>query len=170
METVPKAKGNLEKMCRALEDQLSELKTRRKTAAAVNDLTAQEARLQTESGEYSRQLDEKDTLVSQPPRGKQAFTQQIEELKRQLEEEIKAKSALAHALSRPAMTVTCCGNSTRGAGSKAELQRAMSKAQHEVAQWRTKYETDAIRARRSWRRLRRSWPSVCRMPRNMWKP
>ncbi len=27
---------------------------------------------------------------------------------------------------------------------KAELQRAMSKANSEVAQWRTKYETDAI--------------------------
>lgn len=40
-------------------------------------------------GEYSRQLDEKDSLVSQLSRGKQAFTQQIEELKRQLEEEIK---------------------------------------------------------------------------------
>ena len=27
---------------------------------------------------------------------------------------------------------------------KAELQRALSKANAEVAQWRTKYETDAI--------------------------
>lgn len=27
---------------------------------------------------------------------------------------------------------------------KAELQRSMSKANSEVAQWRTKYETDAI--------------------------
>lgn len=27
---------------------------------------------------------------------------------------------------------------------KAELQRGMSKANAEVAQWRTKYETDAI--------------------------
>jgi myosin protein heavy chain len=40
-------------------------------------------------GEYSRQLDEKDALVSQLSRSKQATTQQIEELKRQLEEETK---------------------------------------------------------------------------------
>lgn len=40
-------------------------------------------------GEFSRQLDEKEALVSQLSRGKQAFTQQIEELKRQLEEEVK---------------------------------------------------------------------------------
>lgn len=36
-------------------------------------------------------MEEKDTLISQLSRGKQAFTQQIEELKRQLEEEIKVK-------------------------------------------------------------------------------
>lgn len=40
-------------------------------------------------GELSRQVEEKDSLISQLSRSKQAFTQQIEELKRQLEEEIK---------------------------------------------------------------------------------
>jgi len=40
-------------------------------------------------GEYSRQVEEKDALISQLSRGKQAFTQQVEELKRHLEEEIK---------------------------------------------------------------------------------
>ena len=40
-------------------------------------------------GEFGRQLEEKEALVSQLTRGKQAFTQQIEELKRQIEEEVK---------------------------------------------------------------------------------
>ncbi len=31
---------------------------------------------------------------------------------------------------------------------KAELQRGMSKANSEVAQWRTKYETDAVQPHR----------------------
>ena len=43
------------------------------------------------SGEFSRQLEEKEALVSQLTRGKQAFTQQIEELKRHVEEEVKVK-------------------------------------------------------------------------------
>lgn len=34
-------------------------------------------------------MEEKDALISQLSRGKQGFTQQIEELKRHLEEEIK---------------------------------------------------------------------------------
>lgn len=40
-------------------------------------------------GEFSRQLEEKEALVSQLTRGKQAYTQQIEELKRHVEEEVK---------------------------------------------------------------------------------
>lgn len=41
------------------------------------------------SGEFGRQLEEKEALVSQLTRGKQAYTQQIEELKRHIEEEVK---------------------------------------------------------------------------------
>uniref|UniRef100_A0A5G2Q7D6 Myosin, heavy chain 1, skeletal muscle, adult n=1 Tax=Sus scrofa TaxID=9823 RepID=A0A5G2Q7D6_PIG len=149
METVSKAKGNLEKMCRTLEDQLSELKTKEEEQQRlINDLTAQRARLQTESGEYSRQLDEKDTLVSQLSRGKQAFTQQIEELKRQLEEEIKVNFLLVAYWSLGTKhhfkDIKLRDQSLCSQEAKAELQRAMSKANSEVAQWRTKYETDAI--------------------------
>lgn len=41
------------------------------------------------SGEMSRQLEEKDSLMSHLTRGKQAYVQQIEELKRQNEEDVK---------------------------------------------------------------------------------
>lgn len=43
------------------------------------------------AGEFGRQLEEKEALVSQLTRGKQAFTQQVEELKRQIEEEVKVR-------------------------------------------------------------------------------
>uniref|UniRef100_A0AAZ1XJV5 Myosin heavy chain, fast skeletal muscle-like n=1 Tax=Oreochromis aureus TaxID=47969 RepID=A0AAZ1XJV5_OREAU len=98
MEAVTKAKGNLEKMCRTLEDQLSELKAKNdENVRQLNDINAQKARLQTEN-ELSHQLEEKEALISQLTRGKQAFTQQIEELKRHVEEEVKPKNALAHAV------------------------------------------------------------------------
>ncbi len=45
--------------------------------------------MQISKGEFGRQLEEKEALVSQLTRGKQAFTQQIEELKRHIEEEVK---------------------------------------------------------------------------------
>ena len=42
-------------------------------------------------GELSRQLDEKEALISQLTRGKLTYTQQLEDLKRQLEEEVKVR-------------------------------------------------------------------------------
>uniref|UniRef100_A0A669Q6A0 Myosin heavy chain 2 n=1 Tax=Phasianus colchicus TaxID=9054 RepID=A0A669Q6A0_PHACC len=146
MESVSKAKANLEKMCRTLEDQLSELKTKEEqNQRMINDLNTQRARLQTETGEYSRQAEEKDALISQLSRGKQGFTQQIEELKRHLEEEIKAKNALAHALQSARHDCELLREQyEEEQEAKGELQRVLSKANSEVAQWRTKYETDAI--------------------------
>lgn len=50
------------------------------------------------TGELSRQLEEKETITLQMSRSKQAITQQIEELKRQLEEEIKVVLTTEHVL------------------------------------------------------------------------
>uniref|UniRef100_A0A8C1PQW7 Myosin-7B n=1 Tax=Cyprinus carpio TaxID=7962 RepID=A0A8C1PQW7_CYPCA len=146
MEAVAKAKANLEKMCRTLEDQASELKSKNdEFVRQLNDLNAQKARLQTENGEFGRQLEEKEALVSQLTRGKQAYTQQIEELKRHIEEEVKAKNALAHAVQSARHDCDLLREQyEEEQEAKAELQRGMSKANSEVAQWRTKYETDAI--------------------------
>lgn len=82
----------------------------------IHDLSSQRARLQAENGEVlfnhiwtiwrrsssifsllfsaaemSRQLEEKESLISQLTRGKQAFLQQIEELEIFYEEEVKGK-------------------------------------------------------------------------------
>uniref|UniRef100_A0A087YKL5 Myosin heavy chain, fast skeletal muscle-like n=1 Tax=Poecilia formosa TaxID=48698 RepID=A0A087YKL5_POEFO len=146
MESTAKAKVNMEKMCRSLEDQLSELKTKNdEHIRQLNEINSHKARLVSENGEISRQLEEKESLVSQLTRGKQAFMHQIEELKRHLEEEVKAKNALAHAVQSSRHDCDLLREQyEEEQEAKAELQRAMSKANSEVAQWRTKYETDAI--------------------------
>ncbi|XP_064172521.1 myosin heavy chain, fast skeletal muscle-like isoform X2 [Anguilla rostrata] len=146
MEAIAKSKIILEKMCRTLEDQLAEVKTKsEENYRQISDLTTQKARLQTENGEFGRQLEEKECLISQLMRAKQAFTQQIDELKRQIEEESKAKNALAHALQSARHDCDLLREQfEEEQEAKAELQRGMSKANSEVAQWRTKYETDAI--------------------------
>ncbi|KAE8298516.1 Myosin heavy chain, fast skeletal muscle [Larimichthys crocea] len=146
MEAVAKSKANLEKMCRTLEDQLSELKTKNdEHVRQLNDIVVQRARLQTENGEISRQLEEKEALISQLTRSKQAYTQQIEELKRHVEEEVKSKNALAHAVQSSRHDCDLLREQyEEEQEAKCELQRAMSKANSEVAQWRAKYETDAI--------------------------
>uniref|UniRef100_A0A673FYS7 Myosin-7 n=1 Tax=Sinocyclocheilus rhinocerous TaxID=307959 RepID=A0A673FYS7_9TELE len=98
-----------------------------------------------ERHEYARRLEEKESLISQLTRGKNSFSQQLEDLKRQLDEEIKAKNALAHALQSARHDTDLLREQfEEEQEAKAELQRSMSKANTEVAQWRAKYETDAI--------------------------
>lgn len=125
------------------------------------------------AGELSRLLEEKESLISQLSRGKALATQSLEELRRQLEEEnkvgwpwaatecwgqghragptlrslcsLQAKSALAHAVQ--ALRHDCDllrEQHEEEAEAQAELQRLLSKANAEVAQWRSKYEADAI--------------------------
>ena len=58
---------------------------------------------------------------------------------------VQAKSALAHALQSARHDCDLLREQyEEEQEGKAELQRALSKANSEVAQWRTKYETDAI--------------------------
>ncbi|XP_061426070.1 myosin heavy chain, skeletal muscle, adult-like [Lethenteron reissneri] len=146
LEQVTKAKVNLEKLCRTIEDQLAEVKTKEEEQIrSINDINTQRARLLAENGELSRKLEEKEVLVVQLSRGKLSYTQQVEDLKRQLEEEIKAKNALAHAVQSARHDCDLLREQfDEEQEAKGELQRAMSKANAEVAQWRTKYETDAI--------------------------
>ncbi|NWX93972.1 MYH6 protein, partial [Nothoprocta pentlandii] len=170
MEQLVKAKVGMEKLCRTLEDQVSEHRAKlEEMQRTLNDTSTQRAKLQTENGgnpvpqpplppvsqvlkpyltstgELSRQLEEKEALISQLTRGKQSYTQQMEDLKRQLEEEAKAKNALAHALQSARHDCDLLREQyEEEMEAKAELQRSLSKANSEVAQWRTKYETDAI--------------------------
>uniref|UniRef100_A0A8C5P7D3 Myosin heavy chain n=1 Tax=Leptobrachium leishanense TaxID=445787 RepID=A0A8C5P7D3_9ANUR len=146
MEQIAKSKAISEKLCRTYEDQLNETKAKLdETTRQVNDLTSQKGRLQTENGEFSRLLEEKECLINQLSRGKSSFTQQIDELRRQLEEETKAKNALAHALQSSRHDCDLLREQfDEEQEAKAELQRSLSKGNAEVALWRNKYETDAI--------------------------
>ena len=59
--------------------------------------------------------------------------------------DFKAKNALAHGVQSARHDCDLLREQfEEEQEAKAELQRGMSKANSEVAQWRTKYETDAI--------------------------
>ncbi|KAL6488974.1 hypothetical protein MHYP_G00027150 [Metynnis hypsauchen] len=131
---------NLQRVKQKLEKEKTELKLE------LDDVVSNMEQIaKAKVGELSRQLEEKDSLVSQLTRSKQSYTQQIEDLKRQLEEEVKAKNALAHAVQSARHDSDLLREQfEEEQEAKAELQRSLSKANSEVAQWRTKYETDAI--------------------------
>merc|ERR1712088_628402 len=90
-------------------------------------------------------MGEKEQLIAQLTRTKNSATQNCDELKRALEEESKAKAALAHTVQASRHDNDLLREQyEEEQEAKAELQRALSKANAEVANWRTKYETDAI--------------------------
>ncbi len=112
---------------------------------------------------------------------------------------LQAKNALAHAVQSARHDCDLLREQfEEEQEAKAELQRSMSKANSEVAQWRTKYETDAIQRTEEleeakyelWFSLKdtnmflggfsitvfrscyigRNWLSVCRMQRKLLRP
>uniref|UniRef100_A0A8C9SKF6 Myosin-16-like n=1 Tax=Scleropages formosus TaxID=113540 RepID=A0A8C9SKF6_SCLFO len=92
-----------------------------------------------------RQLEEAENRVSQMNRAKTLFTSQNEELKKQLEEEIKAKAAMASTLGTMRQDCELLKEQLEEEQeSKMELQRQVSKLNSEVTHWRTRYEADAI--------------------------
>ena len=146
VETITKNKLSFEKMCRNLEDQLHESKSKQdEYAREINELNSIRGRLQADNQENSRQVEEKEQLISQLSRTKNTQAQQLEEFKRNFDEESKAKSALAHAVQAARHDNELIREQfEEEQEAKGDLQRSLSKANTEVAQWRNKYETDAI--------------------------
>ncbi|KAJ8272909.1 hypothetical protein GJAV_G00094870 [Gymnothorax javanicus] len=130
---------------------------RKKQADSVADLGEQidnlqrvKQKLEKEKSELRLELDDvvsnmEQIIKTKLTRVKQSNSQLVEDLKRQLEEEVKAKNALAHAVQSARHDSDLLREQyEEEQEAKAELQRSLSKANTEVAQWRTKYETDAI--------------------------
>ncbi|XP_057244937.1 myosin heavy chain, skeletal muscle-like, partial [Malurus melanocephalus] len=97
--------------------------------------------------ELGEQLDNLQRVKQKLEKEKSELKLELDDLSANMEQLIKAKAknALAHAL----QSARHDGDLLREqyeeeTEAKAELQRALSKANSEVAQWRTKYETDAI--------------------------
>lgn len=111
----------------------------------LNDTNTQRACAQADSAEFGRKLGEREALVTQLQRTKYSFSQNAGELKKQLEEENKARNALAHAFQSSRHDCDLLREQyDEEQEAKHELQQGLSKANAEVAQWRTKSETDAI--------------------------
>lgn len=146
VESLTRAKGAAEKLCRSYEDQMNESRNRADDLQRqLTEASAQKARSLTETAEYSQRLEERDALIGQLQRSKVGLTQNSEDLKRQLEEESKARVGLAHAVQASRHDCSLLREQLEEEQeARAELQRALSKANSQVAQWRAKYETDAV--------------------------
>ncbi|KAM4736836.1 myosin-7-like [Anableps anableps] len=146
VEQLSRAKGAMEKMCRVYEDQLNESRSRAdELQRQLAEVSAQKARALTETVEYGRRLEEREVLIGQLQRSKASLSQDNENLKRQLEEDSKARVALAHAVEASRHDCSLVKEQLEEEqGAKAELQKALCKASSQLVQWRAKYETEAV--------------------------
>uniref|UniRef100_A0A8C6T1H4 Myosin motor domain-containing protein n=1 Tax=Neogobius melanostomus TaxID=47308 RepID=A0A8C6T1H4_9GOBI len=146
VESLTRSKVTDQKLCRSYEDQLTEsLNKIADLQRTLTDVSAQKAHALTESAEYNRRLEERDAMIGQLQRSKAGLSQNSEDLKRQLEEDSKARVGLAHAVHSSRHDCSLLREQLEEEQeARAELQRALSKANSQVAQWRTKYETDAV--------------------------
>ncbi|XP_077414063.1 myosin-7-like [Vanacampus margaritifer] len=146
LEQLSRAKGAMEKMCRVYADQLVESHSRTDNLQRqLTEMSAQKSRTVAEAAEYSRRLEEREALSSQLQRSKAELCHNLEDMKRQLEEESKARMALVQAVQ--GSRLDCCllkEQLESEQESKAELQRVLSNANNQMVQWRTKYEMDAM--------------------------
>uniref|UniRef100_S4RBY6 Myosin-7 n=1 Tax=Petromyzon marinus TaxID=7757 RepID=S4RBY6_PETMA len=111
----------------------------------ISDFTAQKAKLQTENGAPSSTHTPQYAIETIITMHTGTFIEQRLSQRHIKHNEVKAKSALAHAVQAARHDCDLLREQyEEEQEAKAELQRALSRANAEVAQWRTKYETDAI--------------------------
>nr|XP_057941161.1 myosin-7B-like [Doryrhamphus excisus] len=146
LEQLGRNKVAVEKTCRVYEDQLNESRSRTDDLQRqLTEMSAQKARAVVEAAEYSRRMEEREVLNNQLQRSKAGLCQNMEGLKKQLEEESKARVALAQAVQASRHDCSLLREQLEAEQeSKAELQRMLSNANSQVAQWRTKYEMEAV--------------------------
>ncbi|XP_037101790.1 myosin-7B-like, partial [Syngnathus acus] len=146
IEQLSKAKGGAEKMCRVYSDQLVESQGRTDDLQRqLTEMSAQKAHTVAEAAEYCRRLEEREVQCGQLQRSKAELCHNLEDLKRQLEEESKARVALVQTVQALRHDWSELKEQLEAElESKAELQKALCNANSQVAQWRAKYETDAV--------------------------
>ncbi|XP_061908652.1 myosin-7B-like [Entelurus aequoreus] len=146
LEQITRAKGVVEKTCRVYEDQLNESRVRADNLQRqLTEMSAQKARTVAEAAEYSRRMEEREVLNNQLQRSKAGLCQNMEGLKKQLEEESKTRVSLVQTVQASRHECVLLRDQLEAEQeSKAELQRTLSNTNSQLAQWRTKYETESV--------------------------
>merc|ERR1719434_596869 len=131
---------------KSLEEANGQLKAKYdEQAAAFADLSAAKQKLFVDYGNQGHMLEEAESKVSALSRAKSSLAAMVEQLKGEVEEGGKGKSSASHALQAARHDLDLMAEQLEEEQeAKADLQRALSKSHNEVANWRSKYENDAL--------------------------
>ncbi|MCJ8744144.1 hypothetical protein PDJAM_G00115300 [Pangasius djambal] len=150
-EEMEQIKRNSQRVIESMQTTLDSEKLRRDLEESTLQHEATAAALRKKQAdsvaELGEQIDNLQRVKQKLEKEKSEYKMEIDDLSSNMEAvaKAKAKNALAHAVQSARHDCDLLREQfEEEQEAKAELQRAMSKANSEVAQWRTKYETDAI--------------------------
>jgi myosin heavy subunit len=134
------------KAYKTLDEQFGALKAKYdEQNLAFGDLTAAKGKLFTDYGNQAHLLEEAESKVAALTRAKASLAAMVEQLKNDIDEGGKGKSSMNHALQAARHDLDLMHEQLEEEQeAKSDLQRALSKSNAEVANWRSKYENDAI--------------------------
>uniref|UniRef100_A0AAV2KIQ1 Myosin heavy chain n=1 Tax=Knipowitschia caucasica TaxID=637954 RepID=A0AAV2KIQ1_KNICA len=146
LEATHKAKVNSDAHAHRLEDNLSEANARlAEMERTQTELNTAKIHLTAENNDLSRDLEDAQSKLTQVTRLKATLTLQVDELKRQVDEESKARNTAVIGLANARHDLSLLKEQLEEESeARGELQRLVSKLNADVTTWRTKYETDAI--------------------------
>ncbi|XP_024920049.1 myosin-16-like isoform X3 [Cynoglossus semilaevis] len=146
VEATQKAKMNSDAHVHKLEDNLSEANARLAELERVqSDLNSAKIHLTAENIDLSRELEDVQSRFTQTSRLKASLILQVDELKRQVEEENKGRNTAVVSLANARHDLSLLKEQLEEESeARSELQRLVSKLNADVTSWRSKYETDAI--------------------------
>merc|ERR1719481_1766819 len=114
-------------------------------ARALNEADSTKKKLQVESQDLTRQIEECEHVIGQLGKNKISLTTQLEDTKRLADGEARDRASL---LAKFKALVTECENLKLRIEEEAEKKndqlKLLSKAQAEIQLWKSKYETEAL--------------------------
>jgi len=143
VEHASKGRGASDKTVKALEAQIAELQAKLDQALReIQELNSQKSKAQAESSDLGHKLEEAESQLNQVAKAKQALQKSFEEAKGSLEEESRVRAKLqGETRNLQADLGSLRDQLEEEQSSRGDLQRLITKANNEAAEWRRKCES-----------------------------
>ncbi|CAJ0963541.1 unnamed protein product, partial [Mesorhabditis belari] len=140
------AKMHNEKLCKQLEIQLSELRSKAdEQARQISEFNANKSRLTGDNGTLNKQIEDAESQLNQLTRSKAQLASQLEEAKRTAEEEARERQQYAaQAKNYQHEAESIRENIDLEIEAKAELLRQLSRVNGEIQNWKAKLEGEGL--------------------------
>ncbi|XP_028308143.1 myosin-7B-like isoform X2 [Gouania willdenowi] len=144
--TLSRSKCSVEKLFGVFENEMKESQSKaEELQRKLREINTEREKVVTHTAELSGRVQQTEAVIGQLQRSKATVCQNVDELRRRLDEEKKARAALAHCV-HMSKSEACMLREQLEAEqhTNAQLQGALSSTLAQTDQWRARYQTDAV--------------------------